>query len=80
LRLGKGAVNDTILIEDKSSGVQLIQELRSSGRGRYLNGVRTMKFVLKNGVVVTPTGILHGGFVAEDGIIEHIGSNDARSR
>jgi dihydropyrimidinase len=32
-----------------------------------------MQLVLRNGLVVTPTGILRGGIVSEDGVITHIG-------
>lgn len=34
-----------------------------------------MALVLRNGRVVTPTGILDGGVVAEDGVIVHVGSD-----
>jgi dihydropyrimidinase/dihydroorotase len=31
--------------------------------------------VVKNGLVVTPSGVIRGGLVAEDGVITHIGSD-----
>lgn len=34
-----------------------------------------MRLILKNGQIVTPTGIVEGGIVAEDGVIVHIGAN-----
>lgn len=36
-----------------------------------------MRLVLKNGQIVTPTGVVLGGIVAEDGQITHIGSNSS---
>lgn len=32
-----------------------------------------MQLVVRNGRIVTPNGILHGGLVAEDGVITHLG-------
>jgi dihydropyrimidinase/dihydroorotase len=34
-----------------------------------------MELVVKNGLVVTPSGVMRGGLVAEDGIITHIGAD-----
>lgn len=36
-----------------------------------------MKLVVKNGRVVTPTGVLRGGLVAEGGIIAHVGPDSS---
>ena len=32
-----------------------------------------MRLVVRNGTVVTPTGIVRGGLVCEDGLIAHVG-------
>ncbi len=34
-----------------------------------------MRLVLRNGRIVTPTGVVLGGIVAEDGRITHIGAD-----
>ncbi|MEA2212889.1 MAG: hypothetical protein QOF83_2837, partial [Solirubrobacteraceae bacterium] len=34
-----------------------------------------MELVVKNGLVVTPVGVIRGGLVAEDGIITHVGAD-----
>ena len=41
---------------------------------RFLIGAR-MELVVKNGLVVTPAGVIRGGLVAEEGVITHVGAD-----
>ncbi|MHB8692618.1 MAG: hypothetical protein ACYDHH_15375, partial [Solirubrobacteraceae bacterium] len=34
-----------------------------------------MELIVKNGLVVTPAGVIRGGLVAEDGVITHVGAD-----
>ncbi len=36
-----------------------------------------MRLVVSNGLIVTPSGIVRGGLIAEDGVISHIGSDSS---
>ena len=36
-----------------------------------------VRLTLRNGLIVTPGGVVRGGMIAEDGVIRHIGDDSS---